>query len=115
AFFKNNSKDYINKEYLNFYSRIYPEIKSVKEINFLDYERNSENRIIIEEEYEIQDFWETSEENTDLFSSRVYALVLENLVDVPKTSDRNMPYYLGAPTEFLQETVIELPDDWQVE
>lgn len=115
AFFKNNSKDYINKEYLNFYSRIYPEIKSVKEINFLDYERNSENRIIIEEEYEIQGFWETSEENTDLFSSRVYALVLENLVDVPKTSARNMPYYLGAPTEFLQETVIELPDDWQVE
>lgn len=114
SYFNNNSEEYINTEYLNFYSELYPSIESTGKIEVLDNSRSSTNEVIVKEHYYINDFWSKSEENDALIYCETYPLVLESYLNYSNTANRKMPYYLGSPYEFKQVTTLQMPEPWSV-
>ncbi|MFS4468678.1 DUF3857 domain-containing protein [Maribacter sp. 2210JD10-5] len=113
AYFKNNTEESINKEFLNFYSGIYPGISSLNEITYVDDSRPWENIFTTEESYEIESLWSSMDNNNGIYFE-TYPLVLESLINYTKSAKRNMPYYLGIPHSFNQTTRITLPEPWNV-
>ncbi|UJH66196.1 DUF3857 domain-containing protein [Allomuricauda sp. SCSIO 65647] len=114
SYFQNSTEESINNEYLNFYSSLYPGIVSTDKIRFTDDSRGDKNIVTIEEYYKIDDFWYNLPETGSELHCETYPLVLESLINYPKSARRTMPYNLGTPFEFNQKTTINLPEPWFV-
>ncbi|WP_416864999.1 MAG: DUF3857 domain-containing protein [Imperialibacter sp.] len=114
SYFASNSFENIKKEYLNYYSSLYPHIASSGDVKFYDYDRLSKNKIIVEEFYEIEKFWVDSDDK-EYILCEAYPLVLESYLNYPKAANHEMPYYLGQPYSYIQDTQIDLPEDWSGE
>ncbi|WP_372795141.1 DUF3857 domain-containing protein [Lutibacter sp.] len=114
SYFNTNHKESIQKEYLNYYSNLYPNIELTKGIDVLDHLRNSTNKIIIEEHYKINNFWLDTKDKSSIYCE-IYPLVLESLVNYPNSADRKMPYQLGNIHSYSQNTNIYLPEVWAIE
>ncbi|WP_299530860.1 DUF3857 domain-containing protein [Ulvibacterium sp.] len=112
SYFNNTPMETIEKEYINYYSNLYPQIAFSSGIKLNDGLRNSYNSVYVEEYYEINEFWSKSEEG--ILYCETYPLVLESLINYPVSAKRNMPYHLGEPHSFSQKTTIELPENWPV-
>lgn len=113
-YFQTNSLESIGKEYLNYYSSLYPGIESDAKIKFLDNNRNTDNKVVIEEQYNIKKFWVSSEEENQI-NALIYPLLLESKINYTKSAERTMPYYLGTPYTLKQKTEVDLPEDWNFE
>ncbi|KZS39339.1 hypothetical protein AWE51_12415 [Aquimarina aggregata] len=100
----------IQKEYLNFYSAIYPSIREFSKIEFID-NRESINEVTIKEGYFIDSLWKASTQNKDILVSEFYPLNMESYANPDKTPKRTMPYYVQYPVDFEQSIVINLPED----
>ncbi|MFT4754603.1 MAG: transglutaminase-like putative cysteine protease [Salibacteraceae bacterium] len=112
-FFESNTQAIIKKEYLNFYSTIYPEISSTQDVKILDNSRTTLNEVFIEEYYEIENFWKKEETEGGSYGE-FEPLVLNSLMNYPTTVKRTMPYGLGTPYFFSQVTEVVLPEEWQI-
>lgn len=110
-YFLSNTQESINTEFVNYYSSLYPSIESTQAIQFTDEERNGENKVVIEEYYNISPFW-TKDEDTGLFICETLPLVLQGMLEYTNSPQRTMPYYLGEPFNFEQETTLSLPESW---
>lgn len=111
-YFNSSSSELIEKDYLNFYSNLYPNIELANKIVINDGLRNSLNSVYVEENYKIDDFWTTTDEGIVYFE--IYPIVLESLINYPVSAKRNMPYYLGEPFSFRQKTLVRMPEPWNV-
>lgn len=112
-YFKSNTQENINNDFVNFYSSIYPSIESSQPIVFSDNYRNNQNEVVVEEYYTIPDFW-TKDGDAGGFICETQPLVLQNLINYTNSPQRTMPYYLGEPYKFEQQTSIALPDYWNI-
>lgn len=112
--FSTNSRESIQKKYLNFYSNLYPSISQTKDIIFLDEDRNQSNQVILKEFYEIAEYWQENQEEEDGLYCEVYPIVLEAEISYPNSAARDMPYYLGPPYSFSQIIQVNLPERWQI-
>ena len=113
SYFKTNSSESINQEFLNYYSSLYPTITATENVSVKDDLRDSENSLVIKESYKIDSFWTQSDTDNYIYCE-TYPLVLQSLLNYTQSAKRNMPYYLGAPFEFEQETNIHLPEKWTI-
>ncbi|WP_109831025.1 DUF3857 domain-containing protein [Reichenbachiella versicolor] len=113
SYFANNSLESIQKEYLNYYSNLYSSIKTRDEIRFEDFSRGLDNKFQIIESYHIPEYWKPNADSSSIYGE-VYPLVLKTELNYPKTSDRSMPYYLGTPFRFVQNSYVQLPEQWNV-
>lgn len=111
GYFASNSPDQIKKSYLDYYSALYPGITSTDEVKYYDYNRLSSNEVIVEEFYRIENFWLDADDG-DYIYCEVYPLVLESYIDYPKAAEHKMPYHLGEPYRFTQNTQVDLPESW---
>ncbi len=111
-YFNSSSEENINSEFINFYSALYPSISSSQPIRFTDNQRNGKNEVVIEEYYNIDAFWVKNEQGN--LNCETQPLVLQSLIDYSNSPQRSMPYYLGTPYNFKQETTIRLPDYWDI-
>ncbi|MEN8227590.1 MAG: DUF3857 domain-containing protein [Bacteroidota bacterium] len=114
SYFWSQSRESIQKEYLEYYSYLYPGIKKAGEIKIMDDEKSTSNRILVEETYEIDDFWQEQDDGSYIYCES-YALVLESEIDYPKSPERNMPYSTGEVRSFSQITRIHMPESWRVD
>lgn len=114
SYFGSYSKESIHKDYLNFYSRLYQNIELLSDVFVAEDYRNTDNEIIIEENYLIDKFWQDSDDGVSVYFE-TYPLVIESLLDYSNSAKRTMPYYLGEPHNFKQVTVIDLFEEWPVE
>ncbi|WPP51785.1 DUF2569 family protein [Catalinimonas niigatensis] len=112
--FNTDSRASIQQGYLNYYHSLYTSLKSVDSVKFYDYDRNSLNKVIVEEHYQIDDFWLPSDDSSYIYCE-IYPLVLESQLGYPKTTKRSMPYYMAEPYSFSQTTQVDLPEDWLVQ
>lgn len=112
-YFKSNTQENINNEFVNYYSGIYPSIESSQPIVFSDNHRDEQNEVVIEEYYTIPNFW-IEDGDTGGFICETQPLVLQNLINYTNSPQRTMPYYLGEPYKFEQQTSIALPDYWNI-
>ena len=110
-YFKSNTQESINTEFTTFYSSLYPSIQSTQPIRFTDNSRNGINEFVIEEYYNIPSFW-VKDEESGLHACETQPMVLQSMIEYTKTPNRTMPYYLGEPYNFEQETTIALPEFW---
>ncbi|EPR70567.1 DUF2569 domain-containing protein [Cyclobacterium qasimii] len=113
AEFENNPLSSIQKEYLNFYTNLYPGIVETEDIRFYDENRFNDNEVLVVENYKIEQFWLQDEGETFIYT-RIYPLVLESMINYPSSIARNSLYNLGNPFTFVQETQIMLPELWNV-
>ena len=111
--FAQKQREKIEKEYLDFYSTLYPSIRSFSKIEFLDSRIN--NEVTIKESYFIDSLWTKTEANKDLLAAELYPLYLENYIYVKKSPKRTMPYFVEHPVNFEQDIFVNLPEDWVVE
>ncbi|MEL7148580.1 MAG: DUF2569 domain-containing protein, partial [Bacteroidota bacterium] len=114
SYFEGNTSEYVAKQYLNYYSNLYPSVEANGEIKFMDFNQHSDNKVVVEEYYKIDDFWLKADDESYVYFES-YPLVLETIRDYPKSAKRSMPYYLGVPQYFEQRTIIEMPTDWTVQ
>lgn len=113
AYFKNNKEESINKEYLNFYSSLYPSILSSDKVTYVDDSRPWENIFTTNEYYKIENLWSTIENDETLYFD-TNSLVLDGFISYTNTLDREMPYSAGVPFSFTQITRILLPEPWSL-
>ena len=111
SYFSTNAQQSIKKEYLNYYSNLYPSITSTGEVKLLDYERHATNKVVVEESYHVKNFWQDADDESYIYCE-TYPLVLESQTSYTKTANRNMPYYMGEPFSFFQTTQVVLPEAW---
>lgn len=112
SYFKNNSLSSITSEYTTFYSNLYPNIKSTSEVKVTDLLRDSANELIVEENYEIQNFW--SEYGEGGLIAEAYGLMVETYLSPKVPSVRTMPYFLGGPKEIEERVSLVMPEEWNV-
>ena len=113
AYFANKPKEEITQEYLNYYANLYPGISSTAVVKLMDYNRNGENLLTVEEYYQIPDFWQNADDSSYVYG-QIYPIVLESLLELPKSANRTMPYFVGDPEEFYQTTQVVLPENWNI-
>lgn len=113
SYFKNNTTESINKEYLNFYSSLYPGISSANKVSYIDDSRPWENIFTTNESYLVENIWSDSETDQGIYLE-TYAIVLDGLINYTKSAKREMPYYTSSPFNFEQVTRIMLPEPWNV-
>lgn len=114
SYFGSTAKDVVKREFLNYYSNLYPQIEMTDDVRFTDASRDTENMITIEEYYTVPKFWIDSDDNV-LKYCQLYPLILEGEINYPQSAKRVMPYYLGTPHKFSQTTTVDLPEDWPIE
>jgi hypothetical protein len=113
AYFANKSKEEITQEYMNYYANLYPGISTTAVVKLMDYNRNGENLLTVEEYYQIPDFWQKADDSTYVYG-QIYPIVLESLLELPKSANRTMDYFVGDEEEFYQTTQVVLPEDWNI-
>jgi hypothetical protein len=103
----------LSKNYLNYYSELYPSIESKNEIKIEESSDLDSNKIVVTEEYLIPEFW-TEQEDSNIIQFELYPMVLNSDTNYPTSADRTMPYYLDNPYIFSQKTIVEMPEEWNV-
>jgi hypothetical protein len=110
SYFKSNTIDEVNKDYLNFYAKDFSGISIVKDFNYTD--DVVTNVITASEEYKIKDFWAIEGNN---ISATVYASYLVTFIKKPETLVRTMPLAISYPCDISQTIKIRLPEAWNIE
>jgi hypothetical protein len=112
--FFNTSRESLEKDYIDFYSKLYPTIKAVDSIKVTDL-RDDLNEFIVEEHYQIDSLWQMSDTVNDIISADFYPLSIDSYVSGQKSPKRMMPYSVSFPVCFEQKTIINLPEEWTIE
>jgi hypothetical protein len=106
--------DELEKRFLEYFSKMYPEIETIKSLSIEDSE--SGNMLEITEYYEISDIWTPSEDNEERFAyfygdlvsaelrkikgkKRITPIALKHYVNVEQNITVNMPYALSEHDE----------------
>lgn len=107
------SRESLEKSYVDFYSKLYPQIKAVDSIKVTDL-RDDLNEFVIEEHYQIDSIWQKSDTVKDIISADFYPLSMDSYVSNEKSPKRTMPYDVSFPVCYEQRTIINLPEEWTV-
>ncbi|GAB5524920.1 MAG: hypothetical protein Roseis2KO_27920 [Roseivirga sp.] len=110
--FAASTRESIQRDYQDYYRNVYSSIVVAKDLKFLDYQRSGSNQVVVEEYYTIPDFWLQGDE---YLYCETYPLVLEGKIGYAKSSNYDVPYYVGRPENFEQMTQLEMPRNWPVE
>ena len=111
--FQTQRKADIEQSYLDFYRNLYPSVVSKDTIRLYDYDRATLNKVIVEESYQIPQFWEQSQDGESL-QAELSPIVLASQLGYPAAPARPQPYYLGTPYSYSQITRVEMPEAWPV-
>lgn len=108
--FENKKKADIQKNYLDFYAKLFYSIETTNELNFID--NIADNVFIVEESYKIDSFWTKNNDTQDTrydMDISAYGLapyIEDNIV----SQDRKMPFSIYGPVEFQHNITIDLPE-----
>jgi transglutaminase-like putative cysteine protease len=109
SYFKSNTTEQINKDYLNFYAKDFSAISTAKDFEYIDDEAT--NVVTSSEEYLIENFWTIKENNK---SATVFASLLATYFNKPDTRVRTMPLAITHPRTISQTIKIRLPEEWNI-
>ena len=107
-----NSTASIQKDYTEFYSKLYPNIKVNKEVEIFDDRKN--NMIKVVENYKIDSLWQPLLDNEQIISTSFYPSTLENMLYPVTTSNRTMPYLVNETANFEHKTKVYFPESWNI-
>lgn len=103
--FANTSVQKIDEEYIRFYQTFYPKIVKTKDV--ITEDDPVENKLVVYEEYLIQDNWKENEYRYEIPVNLVYyGYYLPKLTSV----ERRLPFYIGQPSLVEGRFTINYPD-----
>lgn len=102
----------IEKNYLNFYAKAYPEIELKGNIRVEDNERA--NTFIVFEDYRIPGFWQPQHQNSGVLEAWFSPLVFTSYISQLQSSKRTMPMAFNHPVHIEQSIRVLLPQSWPV-
>nr|WP_301003588.1 DUF3857 domain-containing protein [Arsukibacterium sp.] len=113
AEFANNSVSQKADGYVQFYSRYYPTISLAGPISKTD--DAATGRITVAEFYQIADFWQQDEDESDKLNANFYSNGISSYLQTPEiAANRTQPFALSHPVNISQTIAIELNNiDWQ--
>ncbi|MBF9253112.1 DUF3857 domain-containing protein [Pontibacter sp. 172403-2] len=111
--FASNSLQDIEKDYLNFYAKNYPEIEAMADVSYQDEEENNVFTVI--EKYSISNFWEKQKDNSKIIACGFYPQVMQGYLSRPQISKRTMPLALNYPLHIEEKMTILLPSAWPID
>lgn len=104
--FDNTSIEDIQRRYTEFFGRYYSDITPQKNISYTDDIQN--NRFVIQESYEIGDYWKSDKKMTN---STMYVFSFMDYLNVPKVKKRSSPFYVGTAKSISHVTRLHYPED----
>jgi len=84
----------MEKSYVNYYAKTYPDIELAKPLGVDDDPVNNLFRVV--EEYVIKGFW-TSSDDSDRLEGNFYPQVIDDVIQQPTTRIRTMPLKISHP------------------
>ena len=109
--FADQRREELEKNYLNFYAREYPKIKSTQPVEVIDH--REQNVFETVEHYQIDEFWTLSDDKQQ-YECEFYPQSIRNALTEPKTTLRSMPLAIDYPVHQLLQTEVVLPEDWPI-
>jgi hypothetical protein len=103
-------RDKIQKSYLDFYSRFYPQIRVTQPIQFADDEQ--QNRIEMTEFYTVDKMWTQAADDKRFWCEFSPHTIASLLNQKPRDKDRTMPLALAFPEHRLFHAEVILPAVW---
>lgn len=110
--FASRSIDQIQKDYLTFYTNLYPDIVVADTLRMED--NREENIVTIHEKYKVPGIWTTREGEAEKLYAEFYPLTLETYFSVPKSQARTVPYKLSFPLSYEHSIRVNLPESWNI-
>ena len=101
------SREELQKSYLNYYASEYPGIKVREPMTIKD--DPTSNTIVICEYYSVDDFWKHVKEDKK-YKACFEAEEIKDLLNEPGAIIRTMPYRLSYPLKYEQNFYIQLPE-----
>jgi hypothetical protein len=94
--------------YQKFYATYFEDIKS----DSLTYNDDDSSGIFTTKEYySIPDFWTVNKDGSKKFSFS--AFTINSIIYKPKEKNRTMPFRLLYPAKYVEELIVDLPEDWK--
>lgn len=110
--FASNSIETIQKNYLTYYSNLYPDIRSEDTLQIVD--NRDENTFEVQEQYRIERFWKRNDDKEGQQYCEFYPQSLESYFNVSKATSRKTPYHLSFPTSYHHYILVDLPEEWTI-
>ncbi len=104
----------MGKSSLDYYSNAYPGIFQLHPLEVIDESRNSNNQLIIKEQYQIEGFWTVDVADSNALSSEITPLEMLDVADVLASAQRTAPYATGGLLDFQLNITLMMPEDWPV-
>jgi hypothetical protein len=111
--FSGMSGESLEKQYVDFYSKLYPNIRAVKKIEVTDL-RDNLNELLVEEYYRIDSMWQKTDSSKNTLSADFYPLSIETFFSNKKSPSRTMPYAVSYPVDYELRTIVNLPEKWTI-
>ncbi|MEP6672461.1 MAG: hypothetical protein ABJF10_25075, partial [Chthoniobacter sp.] len=109
SFFQTNSKENVQKNYLQFYARRYARIHASEPISYE--ELPGENACRVQEHYVIPDLWQLADDKLS-YHFTVRPSDVEGEMGTPGTTERIDPLAISYPVDTTQEIHAEMFEDW---
>ena len=105
------SREELQKRYLNFYARYYPKITVAQPWQESDDPHANQTTLV--EQYWVEDVWKRSDEkNRNEFT--LHPADLYQQLERPQQSIRTAPLSVPHPVDVVLTTSVDLPDDWNI-
>lgn len=104
-------RDEILKDYLNFYSNYYRGLRSAGPLEVQD--DTEENRIVLVERYEVDDFW-TASDAEGVRTASISAADMYDYFKSPSTPRRQTPLAISHPIDVTLTTDVRLHEEWPI-
>ncbi len=105
------NREELQKQYLNFYARYYPNI-SMKAPFSVTEEENA-NRLTLVEQYIIPNFWKHSDKEKRR-EAEIYSPDVDDYLQRPRDSVRHAPLSVAYPVDLTHTTEVQLPETWDI-
>ena len=107
SYFASTSRESIEKDYLNHYSRDFPNIEVIKSLTFEDNQQINVATTI--ESYLVKDLWFASKGNDAQIEMETYARMVAGELSTPSSRIRTMPFAISHPKDVTQRIILNFP------
>lgn len=112
-YFSQTPLENIQKNYLDFYANLYPDIQRWEDMKFTD-DRKA-NAFIVEDKYRIPTFWKPRPDAPNELHATIQPLSITSYFDVAKNiQQRTLPFSLNYPVDHFHTIQITLPFEFAV-
>jgi transglutaminase-like putative cysteine protease len=110
AYLSSRGKGDLQRDYLNYYSNVYPQIRALGDVEISDDLEN--NRLSVIERYEVDSIWEPEKGYKTL---AITSGPFRDFTSMEREANRQTPYQILHPRNIQHQSTVYLPEEWSIE